>query len=205
MLVLDAALQRLSASSWTQTYSCGMTASSWSFTLRRLLALSNLTTFLTVPQSSWVCRSLVRCMRTSWSSPPRSPYLIDFSDHLVSLPQPNDTLFSPSLVEGEDALLLVLVHTPLTSACCWTVSLLPAVGTALLLPAVGTALLLPAVGTALLLPAVGTALLLPAVGTALLLFSLSAPPEPLCGSLQLRVRGLPVWHLRHHCVIVGSR
>ena len=40
---------------------------------------------------------------------------------------------------------------------------------------------------------------------------ISAPPEPFCGSLQRRTRGLPVWHLRHHyvilrhCVIVGSR
>ena len=26
-----------------------------------------------------------------------------------------------------------------------------------------------------------------------------------CGSLQRRIHGLLVWHLRHHCVIVGSR
>ena len=33
----------------------------------------------------------------------------------------------------------------------------------------------------------------------------SALSAPLCGSLQRRTRGLHVWHLRHHCVVVGSR
>ena len=37
------------------------------------------------------------------------------------------------------------------------------------------------------------------------LFRFSALSAPLCGSLQRRTRGLPVWHLRHHCVVVGSR
>ena len=34
---------------------------------------------------------------------------------------------------------------------------------------------------------------------------LSALLAPLCGSLQRRTRGLLVWHLRHHCVVVISR
>ena len=34
---------------------------------------------------------------------------------------------------------------------------------------------------------------------------LSALSAPLCVSLQRRTRGLPVWHLRHHCAVVGSR
>ena len=37
------------------------------------------------------------------------------------------------------------------------------------------------------------------------LFRFSALSAPLCGSLQRRTRGLPVWHLRHHCVVVGLR
>ena len=36
-------------------------------------------------------------------------------------------------------------------------------------------------------------------------FFFPALTPPLCGSLQRRTRGLHVWHLRHHCVIVGSR
>ena len=37
------------------------------------------------------------------------------------------------------------------------------------------------------------------------LFRFSALSAPLCGSLQRRTCGLHVWHLRHHCVVVGSR
>ena len=35
--------------------------------------------------------------------------------------------------------------------------------------------------------------------------SFSALSAPLCGSLQRRTRGLHVWPLRHHCVVVGLR
>ena len=72
--------------------------------------------------------SFTRCSSSSWSSPPRSPcfphtllvlLLIESSSIFLFLSLNQMTLFSPPpLVEGEDALLFVLVHS-LFFACGW--------------------------------------------------------------------------------------